>query len=573
MGVKIRSEGKTLTDIPIKCPSSAKKEDKSKSNESFQDSITEQREKTINASKREGVLKNIKAGVSQNFAVPFGLAIGMSPTIVTFLTSIPQLVGAFLGLFTERIIEFLKRRKIVMVYASYIESLTWVIIMLMAFLAIKSPILLIIFVTLDIVVGNIISPIWTAIISDTVPGDKLGKFLGVRSILTGIANLGSMILAGLILNWFAGVNELIGFAVIFGIAAITAFLGARYQAKMIDPNPVAKKRSEVSKYSFREFILTIRENNFGMFTTFYALFQLVVNIVSPFYAIYMLKVLKFNYLVFTIITLASVVSALLSMHLWGKLTDKYGSKRIFSITSFLIVVSPLLWMTTTNWMILATIEFCSGIMWAGFNLSCSAFMFESVKPEYKVKFYAYNKVVLGVGIFLGVLIGTLIYNLPPFLFSSTILWLLFVSGTLRFVVAIIFIPLIQEEKVVTINFKEGRFHKHFITLRPRHGHSVEIFENKEHGKNIVAAVSPEKKEKRGDGKEIAGKGEKEESRKEMKPKIPPRAPPRIISSNTNNKTPQNNKPTTQNNKNTSTKATPTIPDSIRNEAINRSLKK
>ena len=59
----------------------------------------------------------------------------------------------------------------------------------------------------------------------------------------------------------------------------------------------------------------------------------------------------------------------------------------------------------------------------------------------------------------------------------------------------------------------------------------------------------------------------------MKPKIPPRAPPRIISSNTNNKTPQNNKPTTQNNKNTNTKATPTIPDSIRNEAINRSLKK
>jgi hypothetical protein len=242
-----------------------------------------------------------------------------------------------------------------------------------------------------------------------------------------------------------------------------------------------------------------------MYTWFFSMYQMVVYIAAPFFAIYMLKVLEFDYLTFTIITIASAVSSLLSMKIWGKLVDKYGSKKIMSITAFLIPAVPLLWITTTNWKILTCVELYSGIVWAGFNLSCSTFMFESVKPEFKVKYYTYNKVLYGIGVFIGAMFGVLLINMPPIIFSSSILLIFFVSGIFRIIIAFIFIPRIQEEKVVTINFKNGNPFGHLITLRPRSGPQYEIIH--EHLKHEYTHKEQKKTEK----------SEKTEDKKDYKP--------------------------------------------------------
>jgi MFS family permease len=308
--------------------------------------------------------------------------------------------------------------------------------------------------------------------SDTVPNERLGKYFGIRNLFVGISSLLSVIIAGVVLNKTASFNHpILGFSIIFAAAFISAYTATNYQSKMIDPNPKIKQDS---KHSFKEFITTIKENNFGRYTWFFATFQMFVYIASPFYAIYMLKVLNFDYLTYTIVSTAASVSALGSMKIWGKLVDKYGSKKIMSITAFIIPFSPILWMITTNWKALAVIEAVSGIVWAGFNLSCSTFMFESVKPEHKVKLYTYNKVLYGVGVFLGVMIGILLINIPPIFFSSSILLIFFTSGALRFITALIFIPRIEEEKVITINFKTGPFFKQIITIRPKEGASFRV---------------------------------------------------------------------------------------------------
>ncbi|MFA6073140.1 MAG: MFS transporter [Candidatus Woesearchaeota archaeon] len=469
MDIKIGEKGKILTSINLKRP--IEKKIIVSSPEDKPESLTEQKDLTMKVSKREGVLKSIKTGITTNFTAPFGLALGLSPSLVVFLTSIPQLLGSISILVVESLIRFAHKRKRVMVFASYLESYTWLLVLAMAALSLKNPILLIFLVALDAIFINIQYPIWNSIMGDTVPENKLGKYFGLRHVLVGIASLLSMIIAGLILHSVTNTNSLIGFAIIFGIAFIASYYASRYQSKMIDPTPEIKKSP---KYSFKEFILTIKENNFGMYTWFYATFQMVVNMAAPFFTIYMLKVLNFDYLTFTLVTMASIISALASMSLWGKIIDRVGSKKIMSITSFLIPGVPLLWLLTTNWKILIAVEIFSGIVWAGFNLSCSTFMFESVKPEYKVKFYTYNKVLYGVGVFLGSILGILLIRLPPIIFASSILLAFLISGILRLVVALIFIPRIQEEKVVTINFKEGNMFHHAITLRPKSGVMFEI---------------------------------------------------------------------------------------------------
>ncbi|MGV8161887.1 MAG: MFS transporter [Candidatus Nanoarchaeia archaeon] len=471
INLNVKRDGKDLTEINVKRPDIKKK--KAPEPEDYTpESLTEQKAQTMRVSKTEGVLKSIKTGITTNFTAPFGLALGLSPSYVAFLTSIPHLLGSLSSLFVEALIRWVEKRKKVMVAASYMESYTWLLVVVLAILSLKNPWLLIILVTLDAVFMNLQYPIWNSIMSETVPENRLGKYFGLRNVLVGIASLTSMIIAGLILNKFADVNKLLGFAIIFGAAFIATYAATRYQSKIIDPYPKVKSKDE-TKHSFAEFILTIKENNFGRYTWFYATFQMVVNIATPFFAIYMLEVLKFNYVTFTIVTLAAALSSLASMKIWGKLIDKYGSKKIMSITSFLVPGGALLWLISSDWRYLVCVEIYSGIVWAGFNLSCSTFMYESVKPEYKIKYYSYNKVLYGTGVFIGVMLGVLLVNMPPILFASNIQFIILVSGTLRLLVAIIFIPKIQEEKVVSIDFKKGGFFNNFITLRPRGGATLE----------------------------------------------------------------------------------------------------
>jgi MFS family permease len=521
MRISVNGKGKNLTDIDIKDKPVKKKEENTAESNSEFSSLSEQRALTMNVCKKEGVLKSIKNGITTSFAVPFGLALGLSPTIVTFLTSIPQLLGSVSVLFIENLIGFFHRRKRLMVMASYMESYTWLLVLAMAALSIRSPWLLIALVTLDAIFMNIQYPIWNSIMGDTVPNNILGKYFGVRSLLVGISSLASVIIAGIALNRLADINPMLGFGLVFGVSFIAAFAATKYQSKMIDPNPQIKKDT---KHSFKEFLFTIKDNNFGLYTGFFAMFQMVVYIAAPFYTIYMLEVLKFDYLTFTIITIASAVSSLASMRAWGKLVDKYGSKKIMSITSFLIPGAVLLWIFTKNWKILTLVEIYSGIVWAGFNLSCSAFMYESVKPEHKVKFYTYNKVLFGVGVFIGTMIGVLLINMPPVIFSSSILLIFLVSGILRIAVAIIFIPLIKEEKVVTITFKGGHVFGNLITLRPKGGPQFEV---------IPSYTVPEPDEIK-KAKIIKNEKEKSEQKtRKLPPRIPPKMPPRsqMISEN------------------------------------------
>lgn len=472
MKLSVRSNGKNLTELNIKEKNEKKKEPEPV--ETLPESLSEQRLLTMNFSKKEGILKSVKTGITTNFAAPFGLAIGLNPTLVTLLTSIPQLLGSISVLFVEKLINFVSKRKKLMVLCSYLESYTWLLVLTMAILSIKNPWLLITLVTFDAIFMNIQYPIWNSIMSDTVPDSILGKYFGMRNFLVGVSSLLSVIIAGFVLNKTAQFNyPLMGFAIIFGIAFISAYSATSYQYRMIDPSPKIKSDS---KRSFREFISTIKENNFGRYTWFFSTYQMFVYIAAPFYAIYLLEVLNFDYFTFTVISTAAAVSSLASMKIWGKLVDRYGSKKIMSITAFIIPFSPILWMSTVNWKLLTLIELLSGIVWAGFNLSCSTFMFESVKPEHKVKFYTYNKVLYGLGVFFGVLIGIALFNLPLGVgaMSSSIFLIFFVSGALRFITAFVFVPGIEEEKVVTIDFKKGNIFGRLITLRPKTGIQFEI---------------------------------------------------------------------------------------------------
>jgi len=475
MTVDINKNGKTLTQIKVSSPKKPKQAEPTK-NDNL--STFEKQKKTMQYAKYEGAFKSAKSGLTSSYIVPFALSLGFTPTLVALLSSLPQLFGASAQVFSEKLSSFLKNRHKVLYYASTFEAFNWLIISLIALFAISYPALLIILVILDTVFMNLQSPIWNALMGDTVPGNKLGKYFSERNVITGISSFTLTLLAGLILSTFSVFSGTLGFFVIFIVAFVSSFMGSKYQRKFFDPNPSAYKSEP---YTLFQFIKNAKESNFGSFTVFYSAYRFSVNIASPFFAIYMLSVLKFDYFVFTIITVTAAISSFASMRLWGNLIDKYGSRTIFTLNSLLTPIIPLAWIFTKDWHILAVIEIFSGFIWGGFNLSCSTFMLESVKSKQRIKFYAYNNLIAGLSVFIGTLLGSLLLSLPAILFSSTYLFVFFISGILRFITAFSLTSRIKEEKVVSINFKDKNksFLNKFITIRPKEVIVFEAISNQE----------------------------------------------------------------------------------------------
>lgn len=466
--LNITTGGKKVTTIAVKeNPKKREKEQKEKTEE--QESITEMREKTLKYARAEGVATAAKNGFVSNFIAPLAIHLGYSSLIIILLTAIPQLLGAISQLFVEKTAHFIRNRYKLLIITAKLEAYTWLPITMIAALSIKNPLLLIILVTLDAIFVNMQNPIWNALLGDVIPENRVAKYFGRRNIAVGISGLISLIIAGIILSKVSTISAPLAFTILFFLGFVFAKIAVNNQRKIKDPAPRSMKSE---KYTFYQFLKSAKKNNFGTFTTFFSLYKLSVAIATPFFAIYMLRELNFSYTIFTMIITSAVISSMLFTKLWIKHTTQYGSKRTIQITSLLMPILPILWVLTQNWKILLITEFASGILWAGFNIATSTFIFEAVNPKQKIKFLAYNSTLAGIGTFIGTMLGLLITNINIKILGSVFLTIFLVSGILRFLIAIIFLNKIQEEKIVSINLNQT--YKRFITIRPKEGIIFEI---------------------------------------------------------------------------------------------------
>lgn len=188
--------------------------------------------------------------------------------------------------------------------------------------------------------------------------------------------------------------------------------------------------------------------------------MLATSIAAPFFSVYMLKELRFNYVTWMLVTIASSITSIIFMPLWGKVADKYGNLSVIRVSSAFIPFVALLWMASPLIMrinpiiliiYLLLIECMSGIVWAGFNLSVANFVFDAVTRERFPLCIAYSNFLNGLGIFIGATIGGVISSLNfSFGWISPLIFIFILSGVARTMVYVLMIPGIKEVRRVEI---------------------------------------------------------------------------------------------------------------------------
>ncbi|MDD5225897.1 MAG: MFS transporter, partial [Candidatus Omnitrophica bacterium] len=261
--------------------------------------------KSLDISWKEGIPASIMQSLTDDYSIPLALFLGATPVEIGLLVAVPTLVSSVIQLWASKAVELIGSRLRCLVSSTAGQAFCLLPIAFLPFLTGAWRIgAFITFVTFFRIFGSLISTVWGSLTSDYLPANERGRYFGWRSRIVGIAGILGTVWGGILLFNYRGTLQAAGFMILITIATLARFLSAGLMAQMQDL-PTVKKQDDY--FTFFMFLRRFRESNFVKFVFYVASIMFATNLAAPFFSVYMLHDLHFNYLLFMIIRFASVV--------------------------------------------------------------------------------------------------------------------------------------------------------------------------------------------------------------------------------------------------------------------------
>lgn len=356
----------------------------------------EKRKKTMGYSIIDGISWSIMMNLGAVFLTPFAIAINAPLFFISALNSFPLLLDGIAQKIGSYFTDFGWGRKKVLVYGTVLQALTWLGIAILAFQFnilcsdFKNTIFILLVTTMYFL-GGVVNPAWFALMGDVVHEQTRASWFGQRTRLMQIGALLALIFAGIFLDYMK-TDIIFGFGVLFFIAFASRTIGAYYLNLHWDPKHEIKTEFKVgidfAKYMICIFLIYFSINMAGIYTV-----------------VYRLKLLNFDYFWFAINAATFTIAYALASPHWGRLIEKYGTKKILSATSMLSFAMILPWIFVTNPIEALPAEIFSGIIFSGIAASTFNYLYEITNPRERIKAMGHFSLFLGAGIFVGVIAG------------------------------------------------------------------------------------------------------------------------------------------------------------------------
>ncbi|MEQ8857975.1 MAG: MFS transporter [Pseudomonadales bacterium] len=409
-------------------------------------------DRSLRHSISDGVFFSAMVGGAEGYFSAFAVFLKASTAQIGVLASLPPLLASFSQLLSAWLGRRTGRRKPIIVFGALLQAVTLFPLALLPWWFPEQAVPLLILSAIVYFVGpNLGSPQWSSLMGDLVPESRRGRFFALRTRLCSLASFTALIGAGLVLH---GSNELgltyWGFVAVFLAGAAARFASAWHLQRMLDPGGHV---AALEAPWHADLWHGLRSTGLLPFSLFHASMQLAVGIASPFFVLYMLRDLGFSYLEFMINTAASVCVQFLTLNRWGRLSDLFGNRLILLTTGSVIPFLPALWLLSTNYYYLLAVQAASGLVWAGFTLSATNFVFDLTPPARRATLMAVHNVLAAAAVFVGAVIGGWLgTHLPTStnLFGDEISWLsplygvFAISALARLLVAGAFLPRLKE---------------------------------------------------------------------------------------------------------------------------------
>lgn len=417
-------------------------------------------------------------GFGLRYVVPYAVALGAGNFAIGALNSLPGFLGTMSQLLTPRAMEKFSRRKIVFlsVLSQAILWLPLILIGILYFNALVSSkiasLSLVMVYSLLILSGAFGGPAWASWMKSITEGKSIGRYFSKRNMTAGILSLVCMLIAGIILDVTKTTHVMLGFGILLFIAFLGRLGSALLFLKQYEPKFTYDKAYH---FSFLDFVKKMHTNNFGRFVMFSGLISFSVAFSSSFFGVFMLKELNFDntYIAYTLVSMSSVITSLISLPLWGRFTDRYGNVALMKLTAWFIPLIPLLWagayfISSSSFLAsvvyLTIIEAISGVVWGGFSFASGMFIYLAVSHQRLPICAAYTGIISSTLSLIGAGAGSFALSLN--LGVNPYILVFIVSVVLRAGVVYIMMDKFKEVREVEAFDLKGNVKQKFYFLDP-----------------------------------------------------------------------------------------------------------
>ena len=350
----------------------------------------------------EGSFFAFMFGLGENYLSALGVFLGYSALQISILSSLPQLAGAFIQLASNNMAKLFQSMKKLVVLLSFFQSFLWIALIFIIFNT-NNYFLILLWSVIYYVTACAMNPVWISWIGYLVPKTIRSNFHANRNRIINSLIFISILIGGAIFKVFES-NMILAFSIMFGVASIGRLLSAYYLNKKDD----AGDTYDGDAYSYKNILQSKAKLLFIAYNTS---IHFSIMFLGPLFTIYILRTMDLGYFVLTLSMAAWWVGNISSSRFWGRFGKSHGNLYLLKLTTILMVILPLLWISVYYFnyegriIVSLIINILAGITFSGFGLSSFNYLYEISDEKEVVKISSLTNCLKGVGIFVGSVIA------------------------------------------------------------------------------------------------------------------------------------------------------------------------
>ncbi|MEA3335220.1 MAG: MFS transporter [Chloroflexota bacterium] len=235
---------------------------------------------------------------------------------------------------------------------------------------------------------------------EIVPDSIRGKFSAITSMVTTVASIIIVLLAGYVIDSSVGLGRfmvLIAIGLVLGLISVFFFARSpgddRSQAK--DTSHLAGVRDAIRNRAFLMFLLVL------------ALATIGGQAVRSFIPLFMKDEVGLSQGIVVLLSIGTFMGALVTSYFWGWAADRYSSRPVMQASLILLILLPVFWLMLPRFdpasvALAMAIAFLAGIATLAWQISWTRYLFVNAIPSenrsaYLAVYFAWLSLVVGAG--------------------------------------------------------------------------------------------------------------------------------------------------------------------------------
>lgn len=339
------------------------------------------RRRNLALSTLDGVSCSIMVGCGESYLTAFALALGVTGTKAGMLGSLPLFLGSLLQLSSTRMIQALGTPRRWVVLCAFLQACVFVPLMVGALIGSMEFWDIVALIAIYQATGQGAGPAWNTWMESLVPRRLRSRYFARRSRACQIATLVTFLAAGALLRRADEADfPLTAYALFFAVAASARFVCAVLLWAQSEARSSEERFRFVSPFELVRMLRDTARPESSILLYVISL-QFVVHMAAPFFTPYMLGPLGMDYGQFVTLVATAYLAKILAYPCLGRLVDRLGTRRFFTLTAFLVVPLSALWVFSSNFYYLVGVQVLSGIFWGSYELVLFLALLETIPKK------------------------------------------------------------------------------------------------------------------------------------------------------------------------------------------------